>query len=126
MLFRSNITISGNVTSTGSFIDSKGDLRDLPINNQTSNYTLTIQDTGKIISLTSGNVFVTASVFSSGNAVSVYNNSSANITITQNSSVTLNWAGTANTGNRILQQKGFATLVCVAPNVFVVSGAGMI
>ena len=65
-------------------------------------------------------------IFYSGNAVSVYNNSSANVTITQNTSVTLNWAGTANTGNRILQQKGFATIICVAANTFVVSGAGML
>lgn len=125
-LANTNVVLAGNLTSTQSIADRNGDLRNLPIVNQTSSYTLSLADNGEVISITTGNVFVTAGVFFPGNTVSVFNNSSANITITQNTSVTMYSAGTANTGNRILQQRGIATLVCVAANTFVVTGAGMV
>jgi hypothetical protein len=34
-------------------------------------------------------------------------------------------AGTATTGNRTLAQRGVATLLCVASNTFVITGAGI-
>jgi hypothetical protein len=125
-LANTNVVLAGNLTSTQGVADRIGDVRNLPIVNQTSSYTLTLADNGEVISLTTGNVFVTAGIFFPGNTVSVFNNSSANITITQNTSVTLYSAGTSNTGNRILQQRGIATIVCVAANTFVVTGAGMV
>lgn len=125
-LANTNVVLAGNLTSTQGIADRAGDLRNLPIVNQTSSYTLSLADNGEVISITTGNVFVTAGIFFPGNTVSIFNNSSANITITQNTSVTMYSAGTANTGNRILQQRGIATLVCVAANTFVVTGAGMV
>ena len=120
----SSPTFTGTTTS-GSFSDSKGDLRQLPINAQTSAYALLAADAGKTISITTGGVTVNSSIFSVGDAVSVYNNSGSNQTITQGTSVTLRQAGTANTGNRTLAQYGVCTLLCVASNVFVISGAGI-
>ena len=125
-LANTNVVLAGNLTSTQGMADRVGDLRNLPIVNQTSSYILSLADNGEVISITTGNVFVTAGVFFPGNTVSVFNNSSANITITQNTSVTLYSAGTANTGNRILQQRGIATLVCVATDTFVITGAGVV
>jgi hypothetical protein len=86
---------------------------------------LVASDTGKHISITTGGVTVPASVFSAGDVVSIYNNSGSSQTITQGASTTLRQAGTASTGNRTLAQYGVATVLCVASNTFVISGAGL-
>jgi hypothetical protein len=70
-------------------------------------------------------VTIPQNVFSVGDAISIYNNSNSSQTITQGSGVTLRQAGTANTGNRTLAQYGVATVLCVASNVFVISGGGL-
>ena len=117
----------GNVSATGNIADVNGLLRSLPINSQSSAYQLTANDNGNLISITSGNVTVPASVFASpfGQAVTVYNNSGTTRYITQGANVTLRLAGTAATGNRTLTQYGLATIVCVSANTFVVSGVGL-
>ena len=121
-----NVT-GGNILSTGNISDVNGLLRSLPINSQSSAYQLTANDNGNLISITSGNVTVPASVFASpfGQAVTVYNNSGTTRYITQPANVTLRLAGTAATGNRTLTQYGLATIVCVSANTFVVSGVGL-
>lgn len=111
--------------TAGALNDGKGDVRDIPQNSQTSAYTLAAGDVGRHISITTGGVTVPSGVFSAGDAISIYNNSSSNQTITQGASTTLRWAGTANTGNRTLAQYGVATILCVASNTFVISGAGL-
>jgi len=81
-------------------------------------------DRGKYLNI-SANVTINSSTgFSSGDAVSIYNSSSGNITITA-TGVTLRLAGTATTGNRTLSQKGLATILCVGTNDYVISGAGL-
>jgi hypothetical protein len=117
-------TFSGNLTTTGTLSDSKGNVRDIPVFTQASAYGLTINDTGRTLSTTS-TVFVPSAVFSAGQAITIYNNSASSITVTQNSSVTMYLSGTATTGNRTLAQRGVATLLCVAANTFVISGAGL-
>jgi len=114
-----------NVTTTGTVSDSKGNLRSIPQNAKTAAYALVAADAGKHISITTGGVTVPASVFSVGDAVTIYNNSGSSQTITQNGGVTLREGGTANTGNRTLAQYGLATLLCVAADTFVISGAGV-
>ena len=64
-------------------------------------------------------------VFSAGDAVTIFNNSASNQTITQGTSVTMRQAGTANTGNRTLAQYGLCTVLCVASNTFVITGSGL-
>ena len=100
-------------------------LRNLPQVSKTSAYTLIATDTGKHISITTGGVTVPSGVFSVGDIVTIFNNSGSSQTITQGSSVTLRQAGTSNTGNRSLAQYGTSTLMCVASNVFVISGSGL-
>ena len=97
----------------------------IPGNSQTGAYVLTASDAGKHISITTGGVTVNASVFATGDAVSIYNNSGSDQTITQGTSVTMRHAGTADTGNRTLAQYGVATILCVGSNTFVISGAGL-
>ena len=97
----------------------------IPPNSQTGAYTLVASDDGKHINITTGGVTVPSGVFSAGDVVTVYNNSGSNQTITQGSSVTLRLAGTATTSNRVLATYGLCTILCVASNTFVISGAGL-
>jgi hypothetical protein len=115
-------------SSTGSnedIQDSKGGIRAIPQNAKTAAYTLAVSDVGKHISITTGGVTVPASVFSVGDAVSIYNNSASDQTITQGISVTLRLAGDGASGNKTLAGYGLATILCVASNTFVVAGGGL-
>ena len=97
----------------------------IPQEAKVSGYTLAIGDVGKHISTTTGGVTVPSGVFSAGDAISIYNNSASNQTITQGASVTMYLGGTATTGNRTLAQRGIVTVLCVGSNTFVIAGAGL-
>ena len=119
------IVSANNVSAGGSVSDNIGSVRNVPANSQTTSYTLVATDNGKFIDITSGGVTVPSGVFSAGQSVTIYNDSSSNQTITQGSSVTMYWVGTASTGNRTLAQRGLATIFCVGTNVFVATGGGL-
>lgn len=120
------VGVGGSLRSNGSLYDSKGEIRNLPQNVQTSAYTLVASDAGKHIAITTGGVTIPQNVFSIGDTVVVYNNSGSNQTITQGSGTSILLSGTSSTGNRTLQQRGLATLLCVATNTFVIAGGGVI
>jgi len=121
-----NITISSTSTITGSVVsDTSGNLRDIPQNAKSSAYVLVIGDAGKHVSISSGGVTVNSGIFSAGDAVSIYNNSSSAQTITQGSSVTIRLAGVGTAGNKALAAYGLATLLCIASNEFVIAGTGV-
>lgn len=124
---KSGGTMTGAITFAAgqTFADASGSFRTLPQNAQTSGYTLVAGDTGKHISITTGGVTVPSDVFSAGDIVTIFNNSDSSQTITQGGSVTLRKAGSADTGNRTLDQYGVATVLCVSSNTFVVSGSGL-
>ena len=116
-----NITIA----TTSTISDAAGNLRDIPQNAKTSAYVLVIGDAGKHVSITQGGVTVNSGIFSAGDAVSIYNNSSSAQTITQGSSVTIRLAGVGTAGNKTLASYGLATLLCIASNEFVIAGTGV-
>ena len=120
-----NVSISGIVTATQGVVDGAGNLRTLPQVSKSTAYVLIASDTGKHISITTGGVTVPSGVFSAGDVVTIFNNSTSSQTITQAGSVTLRQAATTNTGNRTLAEYGVATVMCVATNTFVISGAGL-
>jgi len=106
--------------------------RNIPQNTDTGTVTLDINDAGDHISISSPTgtgVTVPANIFSVGDVVTVYNNSTSNLTITQGTNVTLRQAATANTGNRTLAQYGVCSIMCVEDvtdaDVFVIAGAGL-
>jgi hypothetical protein len=103
--------------------DSRGNLRDIPQNAQTSSYTLVGMDAGKHISTTAG-IIIPSGVFASGECVSIFNNSGSNIAINA-TAVTCYLAGTATTGSRTLGQRGLCSILCVGTNTFVIAGAGL-
>ena len=115
---------TGTLTST-IVADAGGNLRKLPNLSRTSAYTLVIGDVGYLVNITTGGVTVPSGVFSAGDAISIYNNSASSQIITQGGSVTMYLAGTSITGNRTLIQRGVCTVLCVASNTFVISGAGL-
>ena len=100
---------------------------------QNTGYAAANTDVGGIISVSSGNVFITVKAHNPGDQIHIYNANSTNtLTITQNTGVTIHFPNTTNvtasslSGNRILAPRGFATLTCVAPNTYVIStGSGV-
>ncbi len=119
------INTSGTITTSGVITDGTGNIRRIPQNAQTAAYTLVAADVGKHISITTGGVTVPASVFSVGDNVTIFNNSTSNQTITQGSGVTLRAGGSTATGNRTLANYGVATVLCVATDVFVITCTGL-
>lgn len=125
--FSNSITFAGTDSTTMTFPSTSSSIGylNIPQNSQTSAYVAVVGDVGKHISITTGGVTVNASVFSAGDVFTIYNNSGSSQTITQGTSVTMYQAGTATTGNRTLAQRGVCTVLCVASNTFVISGAGL-
>lgn len=101
--------------------------RGIPQNSQGGNYTLVAADRGRHIAATGGSSTITvpASVFSIGDAITIVNATTGNITVAQGASTTLRQAGTTNTGNRTLAVRGVCTVICVGTNDFYISGAGL-
>ena len=115
------------ITATGTIATDTIGYRGLPQNSQTGAYTLALADQGKMINTTTGGVVIPANgsvAFPIGAAISIYNNSASNQTISITTD-TIYLAGTATTGSRTLAQRGLATCVKVAATTWVVSGAGV-
>jgi hypothetical protein len=123
VLANGNVT-SRNIISTGELSDAKGEIRSVPQEIKSTSYVLQNSDHGKHISTTAG-VTLNTGIFTIGQNVTIFNNSSSSITITQGTSVTIYLAGTANTGSRTLAQRGIATLLCVGTNTYVINGGGL-
>lgn len=117
--------VSATAVSAVSVSDAIGNLRLIPANAQTAAYSLSTTDVGKYVAITSGGITVPQDKFSNGEAISIYNNSANSQTITQGTSVTMYLAGTSTTGNRTLDQRGIATVLCVGTNIFVIAGSGI-
>jgi hypothetical protein len=121
------VTVSGTTVTGADINDSKGNVRAVPQNSQTTGYTLVASDAGKHVFTVSG-VTIPSGIFSIGDAVSIYNSTTGDITITEGSNVTLYQAGASGTGNRTLAQRGLATVLCVSGangTEFVIGGAGL-
>jgi len=116
--------INATTIITGTVSDTKGEIRSIPQETKITSYVLQSSDHGKYISTTAG-VTLNINTFIVGQNVTIFNNSSSVITITQGDSVTLYQVGTSNTGNRTLEQRGLATILCVDINKFVITGGGL-
>jgi len=112
-----------NITTSGTLNDAAGNVREIVNNAKTGAYTLTANDVGELIN-TNSNVTIPSGVFSAGQGVTIYNNSSGNITLSR-SGVTAYTVGTTTNTDKTLAQKGLATVMCVSANTFVVLGGGL-
>lgn len=115
----STINVSGTMTAD-QVDDSKGEIRLVPINTKSSDYTLQASDHGKIISISAGDITVPSGVFTAGQTITIYADG-ATIDINR-SGVTMYWAQTGADADRDLSSRGVATIVCVASNTFVITG----
>ena len=127
------LTTVGNIQNTagnidanaGNVIDQKGEIRTVPRLDKSASYTLTLADHGKFIRTDSG-IVVPHGVFGSsdaGKSISIYNNhSSSSISITRASGAVMYWTQTGADGNRTLNSRGLATILCVGTNTFVITG----
>jgi hypothetical protein len=120
------IAITANQSVTISKLsDSIGNLRDIPSAGaaKTSAYTLTVSDIGEFVTVgTSGSITVPNDVFSAGNAVSIYNNTTGNVTITC-SITTAYIAGTdSDKATMTLATRGIATILFINPSLCVATG----
>lgn len=96
----------------------------LPAKAKTASYTLQKTDIGAHVSITTGDITVPPDVFAVGDVVVIYNNSSSSRNILRGTGVVAYWYNGVD-ANRVLLQRGLATLVCVGANTFVVSGQGV-
>lgn len=105
-----NLTLGGSITSVATTATINGVVigyKTIPRSTTTS--TATTGDVGKCIAVSAG-ITIPNSTFAAGDALSIYNDSAASITITQGTGLTLRQAGTTNTGNRTLPARGFCTV----------------
>lgn len=107
--------------------------RDIPVNNQPGNYTFAITDRGGgVRNLNVGAAVYTIPpnsqvAFPVGAVITIIcDAASANsLGIDPGAGVTLQQAGTANTGNRTLAKQGMATIWQFAANEWMINGAGL-
>ena len=122
-------TFVSEQTFDGGVSDSAGPIRSIPVNNNTSVYTLQATDAGKVIVQSSNNgITVPPNVFSDGDAISVYYQQSAGtLDITQGSGVSIVTAGDGTSGNKSIEPYGLVTILCInaASNTFIISGVGI-
>jgi hypothetical protein len=129
------ITTTGNLlvgTTTdlsgrsGAISDAIGNVRDIPSagSAKTSNYTLAISDIGEFVTIgASGSITVPNDIFAAGNAVSIYNNTASNATI----SLTITTAYISGTdtdkASVTLATRGVTTILFVNPSLCVLTGS---
>jgi len=116
---------SGQSVTISNLADSAGSLRNIPSAGaaKTSAYTLTLSDIGEFVTVgTSGSITIPNDVFSAGNAVSIFNNTTGNITIT--CSITTAYIGGTDSdkATMTLATRGLATFLFINPSLCVGSG----
>ena len=105
----------------------------VPQNAQTSNYVLQLTDAGKHIYYTQSNnttlhIPTTSNVaFSNGTTIMIVSrtSSSANVTVSPNTGVTMYLAGNTTSASRNVTTYGMATLIQVASNTWFINGTGV-
>ncbi|MBM4210161.1 MAG: hypothetical protein FJ187_06355 [Gammaproteobacteria bacterium] len=109
-----------------SISDTFGNLRKIPQSgsDKSSAYTLVANDVGRLVVITtSGSVVVPNSVFASGDVISVFNNTSSNITMTTNPVNTfLSGNNTSRTSINV-STRGIATILYLSSNTCVITGS---
>ena len=115
-----------NIAVTGTLSDSKGNVRNIPAS---TNSTLVAADAGKHISITAGITINASTDFAIGDAVTIFNNQAAGndetITATGIDLYLATDPSVSGATNRTLAPRGVATILCVAADKYVITGAGL-
>jgi hypothetical protein len=119
-------TLNGTSATITTILDGVGNVRNIPSagSAKTSNYTLAISDIGEFVTVgASGSITVPNDIFAAGNAVSIYNNTASNATI----SLTITTAYISGTdtdkASVTLATRGVTTILFVNPSLCVLTGS---
>jgi hypothetical protein len=118
---------SGTLTNCTADGTNKIGYQNIPLSGiKTASYTLVAGDVGKFVELdTSGTIVIPASVFAAGDAISVFNNTSATIACTC-SAITTVYKGGTNTNISAtgfsITTRGVATILFIATTTVVITG----
>lgn len=121
-----NITTLTGTSITGTTMsDGVGNVRNIPSagSAKTSAYTLSISDIGEFVTVGSGgSITVPNDTFAAGNAVSIYNDTTGNISI--NCPITTAYLTGTNTdrASLTLSTRGIATILFINPSYCIASG----
>ena len=130
-----NTWISSNAAySISAYAQANTAAQTVPQNAQTTNYILQLSDAGKHIYYTqSSNTILyiptTSNVaFSNGTTIMIVSktSSSANVTVSPNTGVSMFLAGNTTSASRNVTTYGMATLIQVAANTWFISGTGVV
>ena len=116
---------SGNLTSCTADGTNKVGYQNIPLSGiKTASYTLVAGDVGKFVELgTSGTIVVPASVFTTGDAISIFNNTGSSISCTCSAVTTVYKGGTdADISSFSVTTRGVATILFITATVAVVTG----
>ena len=125
-------TASNNATLA--FAAANSAAQTVPQNAQTTNYTLVGSDAGKHLYYTQSanvNLYIPWSSnasFANGTTIMIVSRttSSANVTVTPNTGVTMYLAGNTTSASRNVTTYGMATLIQVAANTWMINGTGVV
>jgi hypothetical protein len=114
-------------TLSGCTVDgtNKVGYQNIPLSGiKTSSYTLVAGDVGKFVELgTSGTIVVPASIFTTGDVISIFNNTSASISCDCSAVTTVYKGGTdADIGSFSVTTRGVANILFITATVAVVTG----
>ena len=120
--------IGANSAAAGTFTtvtDSDGLLRNIPQSGsaKTSSYTLVAGDAGNFIEVgASGSITIPNNVMSAGDAVTLFNNTTGNVTVT--CSITTAYKAGTNTDQSsvTLETRGLATILFISQSTCVIAG----
>jgi hypothetical protein len=118
-------TITGTTATFTTSSDGAGNLRNIPSAGtaKTSEYTLTTSDLGEFITLsTSGKVLVPNNTFVTGNAFSIYNDTTGNVSINLSTTTAYLVGTNTNRTGVTLATRGIATVLIINPSYCIVSG----
>ena len=125
---RLSINVSGNATFAGTVSDSKGDLRRV-IENEPGGgaYQIVAADAGKFIHHNNTIKMPDSGTLSIGDMVTIYAYGALTLDVTKpgGGEATVYNAADASTGDRTFAARSIATILCVAADTYVISGAGI-
>ena len=118
-------TLTGTSATITTLLDGAGNIRNVPSAGieKTAAYTLSISDLGEYVTVGSGgSITVPNDVFSAGNIISIFNNTTGDVTITF--SITTAYLGgtDADKATLALATRGVATVLFLNPSLCVATG----
>jgi len=119
-------TLTGSSATITNLLDGAGNVRKIPSagSAKTSTYTLAITDIGEFVTVgASGGIDVPNDVFSAGDAISIFNNTSGNITVSLTITTAYLSGTDADKASVVLATRGVATVLFVNPSLCVLTGS---